>query len=99
MEHSWPGNVRQLENLIEGAVILSPKAIITKEDLPKNFDKNKIKPEGRSFKEEIKEPAKEIILNALKECNWNRSKAAIKLKINRTTLYNKMKKYDIPFKN
>ncbi len=99
MEHSWPGNVRQLENVIEGAVIMSQKPIITKESLPKSFDKSKEKTEGKSLKEELKEPAKEIILNALKDCNWNRSKAAIKLGINRTTLYNKMKKYDIPFKD
>lgn len=99
-EHSWPGNVRQLENVIEGAVIMTQKPVIGKESLPKNFDKVKSsKAEGKSLEEELKEPAKEIILNALKECNWNRSKAAEHLGINRTTLYNKMKKYGIPFKD
>ena len=99
MDHSWPGNIRQLENIIEGAVIMSRKALITKEDLPKNFEKSKSKAEGKSFQEELKEPAKEIILNALKECHGNRSKAAVKLGINRTTLYNNMKKYGIPVRN
>ncbi len=99
MEHSWPGNIRQLENVIEGAVIMSRKSVITKEDLPKNFEKIKIKTGGRSLQEELKEPAKEIILNTLKQCHWNRSKAAVSLGINRTTLYNKMKKYGIPLKN
>lgn len=99
MEHSWPGNIRQLENVIEGAVIMSRKIIITKEDLPQNFEKIKIKTEGKSFQEELREPAKEIIINALKECHWNRSKAAVNLGINRTTLYNKMKKYGIPLKD
>jgi len=99
LEHPWPGNIRQLENIIEGAVIMSRKTHISKEDLPKNFDKTKIKTEGKSFKEEIKEPAKEIILNALNKCHGNHSKAAIHLGINRTTLYNKMKKYGIPLKS
>ena len=99
MDHPWPGNIRQLENVIEGAVIMSRKNMITKEDLPKNFDKIKIKAEGKSLQEELKEPAKEIILNALKECHWNCSKAATNLGINRTTLYNKMKKYGIPSRN
>jgi two-component system, NtrC family, response regulator HydG len=99
MGHSWPGNIRQLENVIEGAVIMSRHTLITKNDLPKNFDKVKAKTEVRSFQDEMKEPAKEIILSALKECNWNRSKAAVNLGINRTTLYNKMKKYGIPVKD
>ncbi len=99
MEHHWPGNIRQLENVIEGAVIMSRKTIINKNDLPKNFDKVRTKEAGKSFQEELKEPAKEIILKALKDCNWNRSMAAEKLGVNRTTLYNKMKKYGIPLKN
>lgn len=99
MDHPWPGNIRQMENVIEGAVIMSRKAVISKEDLPKNFDKTKVKTEGRSFQEELNGPAKEIILNALNKCNGNRSKAAVKLGINRTTLYNKIKKYGIPFKD
>lgn len=99
MEHPWPGNIRQLENIIEGAVIMSRKTRITKDDLPKNFVKVKVKTEGRSLQEELKEPAKEIILNALRECHGNHSKAAVHLGINRTTLYNKMKKFGIPLKS
>jgi DNA-binding NtrC family response regulator len=100
MEHLWPGNIRQLENVIEGAVIMSRKGVITKEDLPKNFEKVKVqKAEGKTLSEELKEPAKEIILNVLRECHGNRSKAAVKLGVNRTTLYNKMKKYGIPIKD
>jgi DNA-binding NtrC family response regulator len=99
MAHPWPGNIRQLENIIEGAVIMSRKTLITREDLPKNFLKAKVKSEGKSLQEELKEPAKEIILNALRECHGNHSKAAVNLGINRTTLYNKMKKYGIPLKS
>jgi len=98
MDHPWPGNIRQLENILEGAVIMSRKANIGKDDLPKNFLAIKEKIGGKSLQEELKEPAKEIILKALKECHGNHSKAAINLGINRTTLYNKMKKYGIPLK-
>jgi DNA-binding NtrC family response regulator len=97
MEHPWPGNVRQLENVIQGAVIMSRKDTIAKENLPRNFEKTKT--EGKSFQEGLKEPAKEIILKALDECHGNCSKAAVKLGINRTTLYNKMKKYGIPLRS
>jgi DNA-binding NtrC family response regulator len=99
-EHHWPGNIRQLENVIEGAVIMCRKTLITKEDLPKNFEKSRgPKTEAKSLTEELQEPTKKIILNALEECRGNRSKAAVSLGINRTTLYNKMKKYGIPVKD
>jgi len=52
---------------------------------------------GRKLKKILEEPEKELIISVLKECNWNRNKAAAALGVNRTTLYNKMKKYDIPF--
>jgi len=99
LEHPWPGNIRQLENVIEGAVIMSHKNVISKEAIPKNFMKVNNKTNGKSLQEELKAPAKEIILNALKDCHGNHSKAALKLGINRTTLYNKMKKYGIPLKD
>ncbi len=94
--HAWPGNVRQLENVIEGAAIIAKKKMIGKEDLPKNFVNSKIKAEPKSLQEGLKGPAKDIILKALKDCHGNRSKTAQKLGINRTTLYNNMKKYGIP---
>ncbi len=48
MDHPWPGNIRQLENVIEGAVIMSRKTNISKEDLPKNFDKVKDQSRGKN---------------------------------------------------
>ncbi len=102
LAYSWPGNVRQLENVIEGAMIMAKSDIIQKDNLPKSFndrEKHDVKSSttltGRSLKDGLKDPEKEIILAALKESNNNRSKAAIKLGINRTTLYNKLKKYGI----
>jgi len=101
LTYSWPGNVRQLENVIEGSLIMATGEIITRNDLPKSFnDREKydtriLTSSGKSLKDGLKDPEKEIILAALKENNNNRSKAAAKLGINRTTLYNKLKKYGI----
>lgn len=101
MEHAWPGNIRQLEHVIEGAVVMAKTAVIQKEDLPKNFTKiltKAAKPDTiqtKSLEDSLAEPAKDIILAALNECHGNRTKAAAKLGIDRTTLYNKMKKYGI----
>ncbi|MFH1359973.1 MAG: sigma-54 dependent transcriptional regulator [Candidatus Omnitrophota bacterium] len=101
MEYSWPGNVRELENAIEGAVIMTKTHILNKWDFPNasKFDSGKtMATNGKSLKDILEKPEREVILSALNETNWNRNKAAAHLGINRTTLYNKMKKYSIPFK-
>mgnify|MGYP001583409787 CR=1 FL=1 len=105
LNYSWPGNLRQLENVLEGAFIMSKGPVIEYADLPKSFNLRESKVENseslnsKSLKEGLKNPEKEIILNALREANGNRSKAAEKLGVNRTTLYNKMKKCGIPAKD
>lgn len=106
--YSWPGNVRQLENVLEGSFIISRGPEIQIDDLPKSFNSRSTKepqtsvknPSGEvgSLKDSLKSPEKEIIIAALKEAHGNRSLAAEKLGINRTTLYNKMKKYGIASK-
>jgi DNA-binding NtrC family response regulator len=103
LNYSWPGNIRQLENVLEGAFIMSKGPVIEVGDLPKSFNLREFKEStvsltSKSLKDGLKNPEKEIILNALREANGNRSKAAEKLGVNRTTLYNKMKKYGIPAK-
>ena len=100
MQYSWPGNIRQLENVIEGALIMAKGSVIEPTDLPKSFNlresrSNHSPMDNVSLKDGLKDPEKEIILAALREAGGNRSKAADNLKINRTTLYNKMKKYGI----
>ena len=99
-EYSWPGNIRELENAIEGAVIMAKAGIINRADIP-NFTKFTIDPPKSSkspeknLKRAVEQPEKEHIISILKDCNWNRNKAAASLGVNRTTLYNKMKKYNI----
>ena len=105
--YSWPGNVRQLENIMERAVILDTDNVMTKEDLPEAImHKNtfldselgtKVMEAFTSLKNVLQEPEKVHILHVLTEVGWNKKKAASKLGVNRTTLYNKMRKYDIEF--
>ena len=100
MEYSWPGNIRELENAIEGAVIMTKGTTVNKTDVP-NFSKFAIdhskssKSSEKNLKRAVEQPEKEHIIAILKDCNWNRNKAAASLGVNRTTLYNKMKKYNI----
>ncbi len=99
MEYHWPGNIRELENAIEGAVIMCKSHIIQKGDIP-NLAKleadQKLQLSGEKLlKKAVEQPEREHIISVLNECNWNRNKAARLLGINRTTLYNKMKKYNI----
>ncbi len=101
-DYHWPGNVRELENAIEGAVIMAKTEIIQKWDIPamakmSESTEGKSTNNGKSLKKVLEEPERELILAVLNECNWNRNRAAARLGINRTTLYNKMKKHNISF--
>ena len=99
--YDWPGNVRELENIIERSVILSKVERIEIESFPdflQSSGKSSALQKGKgdlSLKRALKTSEKEIILNALEESKGNRKKAAKVLGINRTTLYNKMRKYGL----
>jgi len=97
--YSWPGNVRELENVIERAVLLSKNKHIGPEDLPNSLklDPGRQQPEYKqmSLKESLIEPEKKIIRQALEANHWNRQATAKALDINRTTLFKKMKLYDL----
>jgi DNA-binding NtrC family response regulator len=99
----WPGNVRQLENVIERAVILTKNAYIAIDDLPEEIRAlaagNGAGGNGNGpvvpLKRSLEAPEKEIILRALKTHQGSRQATAMALGINRTTLYKKMKRYGI----
>jgi len=99
--YAWPGNVRQLENVIERAVILTKNATIAVEDLPDNVrslaDGQGGDGDGRilPLKTALERPEREIILRALRTFGGSRHATADALGINRTTLYKKMKRYSI----
>ncbi len=99
--YDWPGNVRELENAIERAVVLGRNTHIELSDLPDNilndktYNGNEVYAQGSSLKKALELPEKEIIISALKQHNWNRNKTAEVLEINRTTLYKKMRYYNL----
>jgi len=94
--YRWPGNVRELQNVIERAVLLGKKPLITPEDLPRDLAVSSPtlarQSVGRTLKESLAGPERQIILETLQEHNWNRNATAEQLGINRTTLYKKMKR-------
>jgi len=97
--YSWPGNVRELENVIEQAALLSSGKFIGVEDLPASITQEQdqqqktYRPMG--LKEAMAEPEKRIIRQALEVNQWNRQATAKALGVNRTTLFKKMKQYDL----
>lgn len=98
----WPGNVRDLENAIQSAMILCTASIIRPEHLPdrvKGYDQAEVltltKDEGSGIREMNAQMEKELILEALKKNNYNRTLTAGVLNISRKTLFNKMKRYGL----
>ncbi|RKF04765.1 two-component system response regulator HydG [Tenacibaculum lutimaris] len=93
-QYNWPGNLRELSNVIKRATLLSQTEIIEKEVLPEEL-KNADAQYSFSNKFSTKENEKTLIINALKETGNNKTKAAKLLNITRKTLYNKLKEYEI----
>lgn len=103
LKYDWPGNIRELENVLERASILTKKTFIDLVDLPKDLlDYSKSKLKMPFFSKEdfstLDEMEKEYISFLLKKTGNNLRKTSIILNISRTTLYNKLKKYKIPFR-
>ncbi len=91
--YHWPGNLRELSNFIKRATLLSQGEIIEKDVLPDELINSQKSTKTTSFS--TKENEKELIINALKNVNYNKTQAAKLLNITRKTLYNKIKEYDI----
>jgi DNA-binding NtrC family response regulator len=94
--YSWPGNVREMQNVIERAVLLGKSDMVRLEDLPRQIaavGPASVEPIGtRTLKEALAGPERQIILEVLQSNQWNRFATAEVLGINRTTLYKKMKR-------
>ncbi len=98
LEYDWHGNVRELENAIERAVALSSGQLLTVTDLPPNLSNHRpMRVDGASYSGDLslKELEKRHITSMLKQHNWNYDLVTQLLGIGRTTLWRKMKEYDI----
>lgn len=100
--YSWPGNLRQLKNTVKRATLVAQDDFITLKDLGEEFNRNVLTDnsspvtDNESFTLYNEGDEKQRILKALQQTNNNKSKAAILLGIDRKTLYNKLKLYNIP---
>lgn len=98
MNHKWKGEVRELENVIERAVIFSQDEFINLKDLPPNFqqqtDALSILNTG-SLEEAVKNYERDLIMKALETNDFNKEKTAEDLRVGLSTLYRKLKELDI----
>lgn len=96
--YKWEGNVRELENTIEGIMSLYDMEVIDVEHIPKKFKTNikrEIKPHGKSLKEVIEDTERNIIEDTLKMTDGNITHTAELLKVPRQTLQYKINKYEL----
>ena len=93
MDYSWPGNLREMKNVVKRATLLAPGKQISLNEIPVEiYNPQKKDDQFRLFNEENE---CELILKVLKSVGYNKSKAARLLKIDRKTLYNKLELYKI----
>lgn len=100
--YAWPGNIRELENLIERLSILKGTGEVTTQDLPAKYRSTAacfaetgmvdLPDAGLDFNSAVDQFENALILKALEKTNWNKNQAAQLLRLNRTTLVEKMKK-------
>lgn len=93
MRYEWPGNLRELNNVVKRSVLLCRGDKIGVEQLNMSMTNTSTRPNDLSLHNIDEE--KERILSALRSCGGNKSKAAILLGVDRKTLYNKLQKYGI----
>jgi two-component system response regulator HydG len=97
-EYHWPGNLRELKNVVKRAVLLSPGEIAGPETLPEEMVQTineAPKSEGPDLKALQEANERELIYKSLQEVKYNKSKAARLLNIDRKTLYLKLAKYNL----
>ncbi len=105
MQHAWPGNVRELANLIERMVVLKGEGQIEDSDLPAKLRDTapqvlpmqpaEISAEGICLSTAVNEFEKNLIYQSLEKTDWVKNKAAKLLHVKRTTLVEKIKRYDL----
>lgn len=95
-QYSWPGNIRELENVIEASIHLTSNETITTESLPDYMKETAVYPVGKkNLKDILEETEKRILSQSLSKYNNDRIAAAIALGISKSSMYEKLKKYGI----
>jgi DNA-binding NtrC family response regulator len=104
-QYEWPGNVRQLENVVERMVLLRAEGLIDVEDLPARMHKAasnagdkqalELPEDGIDLRDAVEQFENKLILQALERTGWNKNRAAAVLRMNRTTLVEKLKKKNL----
>ena len=103
MKHRWPGNIRELKGALEYAFVIAEKGLIQLRHLPKKFFMEPVINENSDMFtipkviNEISSQQAELIA-ALQESNGNQSQAARIIGVNRVTVWNRIKKYNINLK-
>jgi len=101
--YSWPGNIRQLENVLERTVMLAKNEEISIEDLPEEIRRTTkksgaVRSEPLKLDPDLETMEKAYIYYTLHQTGWNKSKAAKILGIDLSTLYRKIDRYSLPKK-
>ncbi|QGU95324.1 PAS domain-containing protein [Clostridium bovifaecis] len=99
INYEWPGNIRELKNVIEKICVIADDVSVSIKDIPgyivHNSSKSRYENTTKGLKNIMSSIEKDIILNTLKECKGNKRKTAEVLEIPRSTLYRKLEEYNI----
>jgi DNA-binding NtrC family response regulator len=95
LNYSWPGNIRELRNVIERAVVLAGCDRIGVSELPERLKTSRPGREAQTLKAKIEQYEEKLIKDALQAHNWNKEEVARGLDVDLATLYRKIKKLGI----
>jgi two-component system response regulator HydG len=96
LNYPWPGNIRQLKNVIEHAVVISKGPTVTVSDLPDELRDQIHRKRPAAAVKPLRTVAVQAVTSALRECNGNKSMAARRLGISRKALYARLRDSETP---